>query len=81
MRASVTCLTTRLKDLESKVDQPTTLDPAQRMTQKLNTLDSEFKTHHYALINLNDVEESLQKEQDALDEHDDDVTALAVRIQ
>ena len=70
-----------LKDLESKVDQPATPDLTQRMKKKLDTLDSEFKTHHYALIDLIDDEETLQKEQDVLDEHDDDVTVHAVRIQ
>ena len=80
VRASITRLSSRLKDLESKVEQPTTLDHAQRMSKKLDTLDSEFKVHHYALIDLIDDDESLGKEQAALDEHDDDVAALAARI-
>lgn len=47
------------------------------MSKKLETLDSEFKVHHYALV---DGDEALSKEQEVLDEHDDDVANLASRI-
>ena len=47
------------------------------MTNKPDPFDSEFKTHHYAVLDFIDDEETLQNEQDA--EHDDDVTALAVQ--
>ena len=57
------------------------LDHAQGMTRKLDSLDSEFRTHHHAFIDLIDDEETLQKEQSTLDEHDDFVAELAVRIQ
>ena len=58
--ASVTRLASRLKDLESDTDKPTTLDLAQGMARKLSALDSEFRTHHHALIDLLDDEEMLQ---------------------
>ena len=48
------------------------------MTKKLNPFDSEFKTQQYVLLHLIDDEETLQKEQDAVDKH---VTALAVQVQ
>ena len=80
-RASITRLTNRLKELESDAGRPATLDHAQGMTRKLDSLDSEFRTHHHALIDLIDDEETLQKEQSTLDEHDDFVAELAVRIQ
>ena len=73
IRASITRLSTRLKDLEAKVDQPTTLDLTQRMTQKLDTLDSEFKVHHFALVDVIDGDEFLLKEQETLNEHDDEI--------
>ena len=80
-RASITRLTTRLKDLESDTSRQATLGLAQGMTRKLDALDSDFRTHHHALIDLIDDEEALQEEQSTLDEHDDVVAELAVRIQ
>ena len=81
VKASITRLSSRLKELESKAEEPATHDHAQRLATRLDTLDAEFKTHHFALIDLIDDEETLGKEQDALDQHDDDVTTLAVRLQ
>ena len=80
VRASITRLATRLKDLETKVDQPTTLDLAHRMSQKLDSLDSEFKVHHYALVDIIDDNDLSSKEQETLDEHDDEITELAICI-
>ena len=81
VKASITCLGSRLKELESKVEKPTTHDHAQRLATKLETLDTEFKTHHFSLIDLIDDDETLEKEQETLGQHDDDVTTLTVRIQ
>ena len=81
VRASITRLTNRLKDLEKDADRPATLDLARGMTRKLDALDSDFRTHHHALIDLIDVEETLQGEQNTLDDHDDLVAELTVRIQ
>ena len=83
VRASITRLNTRLKDLESKIHESSTLSLAHRMSQKLESLDGDFKTHHYALIDeIDDAEEeTLAKEQDTLDQHDDDIATLAVRIE
>ena len=74
VHASITWLSTRLKDLESKADQPTTLDLVRQMSQRLETLDSDFKLHHYALI---DDTETMLKEQDILDGHDDEMATLS----
>ena len=79
--ASITRLGSYVKELESKVKDPTTHDLAQRLATKLETLDAEFKTHHFSLIDLFDDDETLRKEQETLDQHDDDVTAVAVCIQ
>lgn len=52
-----------------------------RMRKRLETLDSEFKAHHYALVEQVD-EEALQHEQEIiLDEHDDEISTLDIRIQ
>ena len=50
------------------------------MSQKLSDLDSEFRTHHHAVIDLIDDEEALTKEQETLDAHDDLLTELSVRL-
>ena len=81
VRTSITRLTIRLKDLESDTDKPATLDLAQRMTRKLGALDSEFRTHHHALVDLVDDEEALLTEQKTLDDHDDLVAELTAHIQ
>ena len=81
-RTSITRFNTKLKDLESKVDQPGTFDPVQQMKRKLETLDNDFKTHHYALVDLVDAEDEagLKREQEALDDHDE-IAALTVHVQ
>ena len=78
VRASITRLTNRIKEL---VDQPTTFDLAKRDKDKLESLDSEFKVHHYAVVDILDKDEDLVKEQEVLDEHDDAIAELATRIQ
>jgi len=81
VRASITRLGTRVKELESKSVDHTTVDVAQRLKEKLETLDSEFSTHHYALIDAIDDVESLEEEQEVLDEHDDAVSLLTTLLQ
>ena len=80
VRASITRLGSKIKELESKIEEPTTHDLAQRLFTKLKTLDADFKTHHYSLIDLIDDDATLATEQETLDQHDDDVTALTVLI-
>lgn len=80
-RASLTRLGTRLGELEGRTDAPTALDNARRMLQRLESLDAEFKTHHLALVDLIEDEETLSGEQVILDTHDDEIAHLAERIQ
>ena len=77
VRASIIRLFTCLKDLESKADQPAALNLTRQMSQKLESLDSDFKLHHYALI---DDTESMLKEQDILDGDDDEMATLSTCI-
>ena len=51
------------------------------LERKVGTLDSEFSTHHYALIDAIDNEESLEEEQEVLDELDDAVSLLTTLLQ
>ena len=80
VRALITRLSTRLKDLESKANQPTTLDLTRQMSQRLKSLDSNFKLHHYAFVDLIDDTEMMLKEQDILDGHDDKMATLSTCI-
>ena len=50
------------------------------MQQELDALDAEFRDHHHNVIDLTDSEDSLPREQDVLDEHDDLVADLSVRV-
>ena len=76
----ITRLSTRLKDLESKTDQPTTLDLTGQMSQRLESLDSNFKLHHYAFVDLIDDTKTMLKEQDILDGHDDEMATLSTLV-
>lgn len=51
------------------------------MSQKLESLDTDFKLHHYAVVDALDDEGTLAKEQETLDQHDNDIAWLAVRIE
>ena len=80
-RASITRLANRLKDLEGGPGDAKMLQHAQRMSQKLSELDSEFRAHHHSLIDLIDEDDSLAKEQEILDSHDDLIAELSVRVE
>ena len=79
-RASLTRLSNRLKDLEGEIEQPKTLELAQRLSHKLTDLDSEFRTHHHTLIDLIDDEDALAKEQELLYAHDELLAELSIRV-
>ena len=81
IRASLTRLRTKLSELEGTLEQPGTVDAAKRLLTRLEDLDKDFKVHHFAIVDFIEDEESLQGEQEALDNHDDDVTQLGVRLQ
>ena len=77
--ASLTHQTTRVCELEGKIDQPGTLELAERAKQKLVDIRAEFMTHHLALIDVLTDEEVLQAEQDFLDGFDEElVTWMSV---
>ena len=80
-RASLTRLSTRVEELEAGIEQPGALENAQRSLQKLESLDSEFKSRHLSLIDLITDESILETEQEVLDSHDDEVSELTIRLQ
>ena len=79
--ASITKLATKLNDLESKADQSITLDLARRLKERLDTLDSEFKPHCYTLVEQIEEGTNLDREQETLDNHDDEVSVIVVCAQ
>ena len=82
VRASITRLGTRLKELEDAADRPDTPQHAGQLAAKLRSLDEEFRTIHFDVIDLIDDnnEDALVAEQGILDRHDDDVATLTVRL-
>ena len=78
---SITHLTERLENLERK-QMEANLHHARNIEQQLNSLDSEFWKRHFAVIDLIDIDndEALSREQELLDNHDDLVSSLVVRI-
>ena len=52
----------------------------QQLLQRLSSLDSDFKAYHFAVIDVVEPE-ALETEQGVLDEHDDKVAGLTVRLQ
>lgn len=80
-RASLTRLGTKVGELEGATDNPDTLDHAKRLTTKLEVLDAEYKTHHYAIVDLTDDETALLAEQETLDAHDESVAQLGIRLE
>ena len=83
MRASITRLGTRLKELEDAAPKPDTTTHARQLLEKLKSLDKEFRGLHYEVIDLIDdgSEDTVEAEQVVLDKHDDDVAALTVRLE
>ena len=63
-RTSVTCLVTKVREAEAKKDEPGVSDIAQNLLKKLQSLDSDLKTHYSAIIDLVEKEDDLEREQD-----------------
>ena len=82
-KASITKLASQLKQLESKVHEPLTLKLAQQLVPNFNSLDARFKEQHFLIIDLLEEgnETSLEKEQEVLDNHDEELSTLLLRTQ
>ena len=76
---SITHLAKRLENLERNQIEAN-LHHARDIEQQLNSLDSEYWKRHFAVIDLIDDEALLSREQELLDNHDDLVSSLFVRI-
>lgn len=78
-RASITRLSTKIGEVESRSGEPGLDSLAQKLLKRLESLDSEFKTQHLAVVDS--LEEGSQREQDILDQHDDEVLDLSTRLE
>ena len=65
--ASVTRLVTKVREAKAKKDEPGISDLAQKLLKKLESLDSDFKTHHSAIVDLVEKEDDLVREQNVRD--------------
>ena len=81
VRGAITRFYSHLDELEAKAHDDDTLGFTQQAKLRLKQLDSEFKTHHYDLVDVIIGEEALEQEQAIFDEHDDHVALLSLRIQ
>ena len=81
-KGSITKLSNRIKMLESKVHEPSTLDLANQLMPNLKTLDEQFKMQHFLIVDAIDEsdEGSLTKEQEVLDRHDDEMSDITLHI-
>ena len=79
MRQSITKLQTKARDLELS-EAPLKRERAQQAITKLDTLDREFRSLHFQLIDLLDDQEDLQVQQETLDHADEDIADLRVRL-
>lgn len=80
MKASITRLKTRLSAMESTPDEDT-VDNACQLLAKLRTSDSDFRDLHMSMIDLIDEEDTVLAEQIALDNHDDVIASMTLRVQ
>lgn len=80
VKASITRIETRLSALESRPDEDT-IENARQLLSKLKTCDTDFKELHMSVVDLVDEEEVVAAEQATLDNHDDTIASMTLRIQ
>ena len=81
IKARIAKLTTKVAELEGRESDPSISTHAQQLFKRLGNLDSDYKTCHFAVIDVLDDEQQLADEQETLDNHDDEVADLDLRIQ
>ena len=81
IEASLTKLTTKVAELEAKESSTLISTHAQQLSKRLENLDSDFKTCHFAILDVLEDEDQLAIEQDTLDKHDDEVADLSLWLQ
>ena len=80
-KASITKLASKLMELEGQERDQSVSNHAQQLLKRLESLDTGFKTHHFAILDTLEDEEEVEAEQQEIDKHDDDVMSLSLRLQ
>ena len=82
-KRSITNLENRLNELEARVDvsPANRLESARQNKAQLSAYDADFRKLHLELVDLLETTDDLDREQLALDEHEDRVTSLSIRLQ
>ena len=81
IRSSLTKLGTKLAELEADPTIPTLRESAKILADKLKTLQLDLRSHQLAIIDRTDDEDALAEEQLALDDDEDRISELGIRIQ
>lgn len=76
-KASITRLRTRAEEAERAGNT----EIAKHLLTKLDSLDTEFRKHHFTVVELIDSEDTLATEQANLDTHDDWISDLNILLQ
>ena len=77
---SITHLTTRVREAEARKDDLGIANLSKKLKEKLESLDSDFRNHHFAIIDLLEEESDLEREQPILNQHDDEVLNLTTQL-
>ena len=79
---SITKLSNKLTDTDELADWDEALRHAQRLSTRLNTLDGDFKTHHFDVAAIDEKDnEAHAAEQAVIDKHEKEVDALTVWLE
>ena len=78
--ASITSLTTRVREAEARKDDLGIADLSKKLKEKLESLDSDFRNHHFTIVDLLKEESDLEHEQTILDQHDNGVLNLTTQL-
>ena len=79
--ASITRLSTKIVEADSKSGEPGLKSFAQKLLKRLESLDSDFKTQHLAFVDSLKEGSDLDCEKDILDQHDDEVLDLSTHLE
>ena len=74
-RAFITCLSTKIVEAESKFGEPGL--SSSEFIIRLESLDSDFKTQHLAVVDSLEEGSDFDCEQDIFNQHDDEVLDLS----
>ena len=81
IQACITRPTTKIADLENRDPDPSISTQEQLFCNRLETLDSDYKTQRFVVIYVIEDEEQLAVEQETLDKHADEVSEFNLRLQ